>query len=102
MGNYSEVRSHPALRDRTEAGHPFILVSEFLLLAPEIEIGCYISLEAIRSLGEFNLLGSVMQAPCAFYEQNQLVIDKSIYFVENSSIFCASFRFSRGNIYEVD
>ena len=29
------------------------------------------------------------------FGKNQLVIDKSVYFVENSSIFCPSFGFSR-------
>ena len=63
---------------------------------------CYNSYEARKSLREFKLQELVLQVPCAFYDQNQLVIDKPIYFVENSSIFCASSRFSSGDIYEVD
>ena len=53
-----------------------------------------------KRIREFKLLERVLQAPCAFYDQ--LIIDKSIYFVENSLIFYASFKFSRGYIYEVD
>jgi len=63
-------------------------------------MGSFKSLEAIKNLNKFKLLGLVMQAPCALYDQ--LLIDKLIYFVENISIFYSCPRLSRGYINEVD